>query len=686
MNSFIPLLHVHIIWHPAAANTVADIARSIRTQIDHNEFEPFQREIGIPVFFHSECLDHNLTPWPIDWDQSTQTIVVVLIEGKLMRDRHWVQYVRDLHEEAKPEIKRHIIPIGLTSGAHNLLGEHDDLLTTYTQIDDSELQKKRTLRVVVQELCRHLGASPVEVDCSPRPVQLFISHTKRDEKAKVLAGKFKSLVENNPLGRFFDTVSIAPGYSLSKEIEAGLKSSAIVILRTDTYANSPWCQFEVITGKDLHRPMVIIDGLKQREHRSLPEMSNLPSHRLSSGESEEELQESLDEVMVEILAYMYAHEYLKHLVNLGHLPSHATLLARPPEDGDLLDILRDEQKLELTSNEKHTPLVIYPDPPISDVELRKRQRVEGVSMVTPLTSQGEVLKDKILGISISGAEDKAGLKDMAVLGLDKVNLDVALFNFSQQAIAHGAHVAYGGDLRPGGFTEDLFELLHARKAAGLYKVRKAYNYLAWPLHLNADDKWWSENMDVAELISLNLPNDLLAEGLDPSEFIAPNTPFNNYVWGRCLTSMRQEMTSTSDGRILVCGKWQNYKGRYPGILEEALLTLKAKKPLYPLGGFGGVTKMIVETLNGNTPQPLTNDFQRSEETYALMMDEHNQRHPDDPIDFNKMVTQLHQLGLDGLNNGLSQQENSLLVKTKDIRQAMILVFEGLRRLYSGKEE
>ena len=48
--------------------------------------------------------------------------------------------------------------------------------------------------------------------------------------------------------------------------------------------------------------------------------------------------------------------------------------------------------------------------------------------------------------------------------------------------------------------------------------------------------------------------------------------------------MRQETRA----RIVLGGRVAGYKGRMPGIAEEALLSLQAQQPVFLLGGFGGL--------------------------------------------------------------------------------------------------
>jgi len=51
--------------------------------------------------------------------------------------------------------------------------------------------------------------------------------------------------------------------------------------------------------------------------------------------------------------------------------------------------------------------------------------------------------------------------------------------------------------------------------------------------------------------------------------------------------MREQLLVRTQARIMLGGRTTGYKGKYPGLVEEALLTLQAGKPLYLMGGFGG---------------------------------------------------------------------------------------------------
>src|SRR5260221_14191088 len=87
-----------------------------------------------------------------------------------------------------------------------------------------------------------------------------------------------------------------------------------------------------------------------------------------------------------------------------------------------------------------------------------------------------LLSGRCIGISISTRPD------LAVLGLGKEHLDDAMTEIARHLIACGATLAYGGDLREGGFTELLFEIVNRYRANKDADGLIVSNYLAWPVH------------------------------------------------------------------------------------------------------------------------------------------------------------------------------------------------------------
>ena len=271
-----------------------------------------------------------------------------------------------------------------------------------------------------------------------------------------------------------------------------------------------------------------------------------------------------------------------------------------------------------------------------------------------MTNQ-EPLSKHAVAISISESPD------MAILGLAKEHLDDAMTEVARHLLAMGARLMYGGDLRPGGFTELLFELVmrHRRDAeAGDDRVGVS-NFLAWPVHVNLPPeqvKQLSEDLSgVAELVCLAADGSVMSP--EERQRLAPR-PATDDEWAAGLTAMRNVMTRESNARIVLGGRVQDFKGRMPGIAEESLAALRAGQPLFLLGGFGGCARDIAEDLGlaptgpiPRPPWPGRNDF----------------------AGFTAR----------NLNNGLDAEENAILATTVHVDQAVTLILRGLLRQRGG---
>jgi hypothetical protein len=63
-----------------------------------------------------------------------------------------------------------------------------------------------------------------------------------------------------------------------------------------------------------------------------------------------------------------------------------------------------------------------------------------------------------------------------------------------------------------------------------------------------------------------------------------------------LTSMRKYLIANTDARVFAGGKRSAFTGAAPGLLEEAIMAVRARQPIYLAGGFGGITLDIARTL------------------------------------------------------------------------------------------
>lgn len=267
-------------------------------------------------------------------------------------------------------------------------------------------------------------------------------------------------------------------------------------------------------------------------------------------------------------------------------------------------------------------------------------------------NSAQTLENLTIALSVSDNDD------LPALGLSAKHLEDAMAEFARHLLALGARLAYGGDLRPGGFTELLFELVERHRRIGDNGVA-AVNYLAWPVHIGktADElEKWSEGLaGMGELRCLALNGTTLT--MDQRKALPASSP-STLEWHLGLTAMRQAMLRETQARIVLGGRVEKYMGIMPGIAEEALLSLEAKRPLYLIGGFGGCARDIAETMGlvgcwaGSRPDwPGRGGF--------------------------KAFSALD------LNNGLTSEENALLARTPHIDQAVTLVLRGLLHFKNG---
>src|SRR5437762_14359 len=63
-----------------------------------------------------------------------------------------------------------------------------------------------------------------------------------------------------------------------------------------------------------------------------------------------------------------------------------------------------------------------------------------------------------------------------------------------------------------------------------------------------------------------------------------------------LSAMRRHVTALTDARVLVGGRLSGYAGTMPGLVEEAILSLQHRQPVYVAGGFGGAAAAIARVL------------------------------------------------------------------------------------------
>jgi hypothetical protein len=655
-------------------------------------------------------------------------ILVILVDERMARrarerDRpiadRWGRLVSDLVREHGPGSKspHRVLPVALDGAALQLTPDLDDISFVRLDVREGSAKERHlTLHVAVRAL-RALqdilpAADPAIDRLPPIPVRLFISHAKGDlprDPAAMAEGPVRAILAalaQLPVEGWYDGAQIPAGGRFGDEIQRGvLDASALVAVLTDTWSSREWCRREVLEAKLAGRPLVLVDALEARVVRLFPYVGNAPTLRWRTAVAASDHGEQIwgkyrqrweaddaalviEAALLEALRYLHEHRRL-----LGSVGKQEIALGTSPE------------ALTLANLPAGTTRVWYPDPPLGREELDRLQPTlaasptRRVDLTTPISQLARWQRPPALqtvAVSLSGAPDGeayggspehlATFADDIVLYLLLAGLRVAYGGvLGHEGLRNG--VAEGDDIN---YVERLLAMVRSYSAllTGVTGAppRPIENWVAWPIHCNFGDVEFSIYRQEAVLKDLAQPPDLeVGPGdLKPAAngYFRSDTLVRRYAWARSLTFMRESMREATSARILMGGKLTGFSGLWPGVLEEGMIALRARQPLYLLGAFGGAARLMSDALQGTAREELTSPSFAKVEGWEALINEYVRhgrpvRTPED------IAAELKQAGGPGLaavlNNGLSDRENRELVASDDPQRAVALILEGLRR-------
>ncbi len=670
MTNYVPPLSVIFIWHPADSANLQPIIQHCSSLLSRDIDKPFSRSMNLPIFYRTNTKEE--LPAPIEI-LSTKTIIVVFAGQNLVADDNWVDYIEGI--TISENIK--IIPIALDSTAFSIKGCLDKINWIHAYDFETQFIKDYMFISITHEIYRlTLNDSLKEIAVGrDKALNIFLSHAKDGENSLKLAKALKEFIDDSTMDNFFDATDIAPGYDFSEEIIEHIKGSSIIAIHSDSYSSRYWCQREILSAKEHDRPIIAIDSIEEFEDRRFPFASNVPSVSVHfDGEpTKKDLLRILSSTLLESVRFFYSKLLLTQFKEAGWIESDAELLSRPPEVSDIDKIFVDNGH---TICRKLKSLV-YPEPPLYSEELDFLIKL-GIQIDTPLTCNICTLQDKRIGISISDPDKE----ELIAIGQDGSHLIQVSQDIARHLLIRGAILIYGGDLREDGFTEFIFNEAHALQSRSRSQSIHLENYIAWPIYHNDNEPikhWKAKYRSIANMV--NVPPSVDVIDLIPSEhsFLPPTNAQNSFIWSRCLTEMRHKMIENCDIRICAGGKHSGYRGRMPGVLEEILIALEMGKPIFLLGGFGGVTASVCKLIKTKElPKELTEEWQiLNNPGYKEMLDVCLSRGIQYYTDYGLLVESLK--GSD-LKNGLSKDDNDKLFNTPFIEEALHLVFKGLNCL------
>jgi hypothetical protein len=242
--------------------------------------------------------------------------------------------------------------------------------------------------------------------------------------------------------------------------------------------------------------------------------------------------------------------------------------------------------------------------------------------------------------------------DLAARGLGEQHVRDALLEFARYVLTGGADIVYGGDLRVGGYTRTLFDLvdLHAAPLSGEPRPR-IVNFLAWP-------RWQDLTAEDQQSLTAYVR---FERGSEPRERPIDERHQN----AMALTEMRRNahhfVHDRHGAQVVMGGRLSGFSGCLPGLLEEVDLAVTAKTPVFVIGAFGGAAQEIGQAMFGKGNAERFESF--------------SSRYPYPSSA--SIMARLRDYGDTAFRNGLSTTENRTLVETADIRLALRLMLKGL---------
>jgi hypothetical protein len=237
--------------------------------------------------------------------------------------------------------------------SHQLLPAH--------QLGESAIRPAMlALRVLHECRVRLAEALPKASTAPPGYLRLFISHAKIDGLPLALA--LKHQIDTIPwLKSFYDATDLPAGSDWQKELERGVGSSLIIMLRTQVYEHRPWCKQEVLWADEYATPAVLVEARTALDHPAgaLP-FDRVPTVRIPDGN----LLRILFLALREGLRFLLFMRRVEQMKQNGVLPNPLELRAFSVAPS-MSALLRACHALTTSTQPATTPrMILYPDPPL----------------------------------------------------------------------------------------------------------------------------------------------------------------------------------------------------------------------------------------------------------------------------------------------------------------------------------
>jgi hypothetical protein len=325
---------------------------------------------------------------------ASHTLVVVLVDEHLLGlERPLWEWFENCWARVRREPVRHrMLVMPLTERLGQAFAAKSDALSSIQQLQAHALGEPAgrppRLAMLALHAARELLAAAVRpTDQEPSRLRIFVSHAKLD--GLPLAHALRHEISTMPwLDKFYDVDDIPPGADWQRELELGVSSSVVLMLRTDAYDRRPWCQREVLWAEEYLVPSVLVDARTTLGAPSggLP-FDSSPWVRIPDGNLFRILFAAIRE---DLRSQLFARR-VESMRSNGDLPQGAQILVlgRQPSMSALARVCRILTSGRPASHGRQShSMILYPDPPLraglyEAAHALVAQYAEGTRLVTP---------------------------------------------------------------------------------------------------------------------------------------------------------------------------------------------------------------------------------------------------------------------------------------------------------------
>lgn len=274
-------------------------------------------------------------------------------------------------------------------------------------------------------------------------------------------------------------------------------------------------------------------------------------------------------------------------------------------------------------------------------------------------------------------------------------------NFASSILLEGGGLLLGHRWQPDGILEYLaFHACDSRWAGGASSATQTQdtaapilNLLAWPDQPPATDRNARKMIEDGILDSRQIPPpDIPLHRLDADPTKALDSDLGKLARVRALTALRQAMAAQADARVCLGGAAGKPLRRLPGVIEEALFTHQAGKPLFIAGALGGAAKAMADAILRRRMEPSAEALfytpLECAALYAQFADKYPAPHGEGPSDPEGWDALKHFASLEvpalAQQAGLTEEEYLQVLTSTEVPQVFRLAITGvLRRRGAG---